>query len=53
MFENVGQKIQTVANCDGFNFLFGTYGFKRQNSFVGFERFTRFITRCDKSSWHS
>ena len=34
----------------GFNFLFGTRGFERQNSFVGFERFTRFITKCDKSA---
>ena len=36
--------------CGGFIFLFGTCGFKRQNSFVGFERFTRFITKCDKSA---
>ena len=27
----------------GFNFLFGTFGFERQNSFVGFERFPRTV----------
>jgi len=30
----------------GFNFLFGTYGFKRQNSFVMFESFPRLDTKC-------